>query len=129
MRQKRLKFGIFAASRIFNNKKRWQMMDAVKNLCKNEKQKSVGARRNKSNGTSAGITFRWMIATLAVLASLFVFAAGFMTVDLRSGSIMKGEGGGYALSVRRFDDRIVITVFGKCYEITVKDPRQENVKE
>ena len=48
------------------------MMDAVKNLRKNEKQKSVGTRWNKSNGTSAGIAFRWMIATLAVLASLFV---------------------------------------------------------
>ena len=104
-------------------------MDAVKILLQTKKQKSVGARRNKSNGTSAGVAFRWMIATLAVLASLFIFVAGFVTVDLRSGSIMKGEGGGYALSVRRFDDRIVITVFGKCYEITVKDPQQEDVKQ
>ena len=101
----------------------------MKILLKTQKQKSAGERRNKSNGTSAGIAFRWMIATLAVLASLFIFVAGFVTVDLRSGSIMKGQGGGYTLSVRRFDDRIVITFFGKCYEITVKDPQQDDVKQ
>ena len=104
-------------------------MYTVKILLKTQKQKSAGERRNKSNGTSAGIAFRWMIATLAILASLFIFVAGFVTVDMRSGSVMKGDGGGYTLSVRQQDDRIVITVFGKRYEITVKDSQPEDVKQ
>ena len=117
----------FSALALICNKHK--SIDAVVVLDRLKSKKPAGNKRRKSNKTSAGVAFRCMIATLAVLTSLFVFAAGFMTVDLRSGSIMKGQGGGYTLSLRKLDDKIVITLFGKCYEITVKDSRQESVKQ